>query len=248
MVSVMNPRLPLYAQLKEVWIDAIARGDLSPGDKLPSQRALAEQYQASHMTVRRAINELMHEGVIYAIAGKGIYVAKQKQDAEVEPLMGFTEYMGQRGMVSSTKVLQAEMLPASTVIARALEVEVGAPLVYLRRLRLADDLPVGIQSSYLPHDLCPGMLSRDLARESLFAILREIYHLRLMDYSVVVEAGLADEEQASLLGITSREAVPVLVDEQITYLDTGRPVEFVRSVYRGDRFRLRLVASTSHQA
>ena len=243
----MNPRLPLYAQLKEAWIDAIAKGEFRPGDKLSSQRALAEQYQASHMTVRRAINELIHEGVIYAIAGKGIYVAEQKQDAEVEPLMGFTEYMGQRGMVSSTRVLQAEILTASTVIARALEVEVGAPLVYLRRLRLADGLPVGIQSSYLPHDLCPGLLTRDLARESLFSALREEYHLRLADYSVVVEAGLADEEQAELLGISSREAMPVLVDEQITYLDTGRPIEFVRSVYRGDRFRLRLAASGCRQ-
>jgi GntR family transcriptional regulator len=243
----MNPKLPLYAQLKEAWIAAIAEGEYSPGDRLPSQRALAEKYNASHMTVRRAINELIHEGVIYAIGGKGIYVAEQKQDAAVEPLMGFTEYMGHRGMAASTRVLQAELQPASTVVSRALDVEVGTPLVYLRRLRLADDLPVGIQSSYLPHDLCPGLLARDFKQGSLFTTLREDYNLRLTHYSVVIEAGVADEEQASLLGITVRDAVPVLIDEQITYSDNGRPVEFVRSIYRGDRFRLRLATGKSHR-
>src|SRR5687767_117570 len=88
----LNEKLPLYAQLKEQIIAAIARGDLAPGDQILSQRVLGEKYRMSHMTVRRAINELLHEGVIYAIPGKGLYVTEQKQDAE-PPLRGFTEDM-----------------------------------------------------------------------------------------------------------------------------------------------------------
>ncbi len=244
----MNPQLPLYAQLKEAWIEAIAKGDLLPGDRLPTQRALAQQYHASHMTVRRAINELIHEGVIYAIAGKGIYVAEQKQDAETEPLMGFTEYMAHRGLKASTILLDAQIISASTVMARSLEVELGANLVYLRRLRLADGLPVGIQTAYLPHELCPGLLDHDLERNSLFATLRNVYHLRLTDYSFGIGAKPPDEEQVRLLGIHEPSATAVLVAEQLTFLDDGAPIEFVRSVYRGDRYRLRLAGNNLNRS
>src|SRR5436190_20552845 len=162
-----NEKLPLYAQLKEQIIAAIARRDLAPSDKIPSQRVLCEGYGMSHMTVRRAINELLHEGVIYAIPGKGLYVTEPKHDAE-PPLRGFTEDMSRRGMVASSTVLAAEIVGASTVLASALGVAVGTTLVYLRRLRLADGEPMAVQGSYLPHALCPGLLEHDLGRGSLF--------------------------------------------------------------------------------
>ena len=233
----MDSRLPLYAQLKETLIDAIARGDFESGDQLPSQRALCEQYEMSHMTVRRAINELLNEGVIYAIPGKGIYVAEQKQDAESGPLIGFAEDMARRGLVASTRVLAAEIVSASTVLAQVLDVALGAPLVYLQRLRLAGGEPMALQTSCLPHALCPGLLAHDLEEDSLFAVLREAYGLRLANSSVSVEAALADEEQAALLDATLPAAL--LITEQLTYLETGQAIEFVRSAYRSDRYRVR---------
>ena len=232
-----NEKLPLYAQLKEQIIAAIARGDLAPGDQISSQRALCEAYRISHMTVRRAISELLHEGVIYAIPGKGLYVTEPKQDAE-PPLRGFTEDMSQRGMVASSQVLAAEIVGASTVLSSALGVPIGTALVYLRRLRLADGAPMAVQGSYLPQALCPGLLEHDLGRGSLFDLLRNVYHLRLADGTTAVEAALADAEHARLLGL--RVPAPVLIVEQLTYLDSGQAIEFVRSAYRADRYRLRL--------
>jgi len=232
-----NEKLPLYAQLKEQIIAAIACADLAPGDQIPSQRLLCEKYRMSHMTVRRAINELLHEGVIYAIPGKGLYVTELKQDAE--PLLrGFTEDMTQRGMVASSTVLAAEVVGASTVLSSALGVPIGTALVYLRRLRLADGAPVAVQGSYLPQALCPGLLEHDLARGSLFDLLRNVYRLRLADGTTTVEAALADAEHAKLLGL--RVPAPLLVVEQLNYLDSGQVIEFVRSAYRADRYRLRL--------
>jgi len=232
-----NEKLPLYAQLKEQIIAAIACADLAPGDQIPSQRLLCEKYRMSHMTVRRAINELLHEGVIYAIPGKGLYVTELKQDAE--PLLrGFTEDMTQRGMVASSTVLAAEVVGASTVLSSALGVPIGTALVYLRRLRLADGAPVAVQGSYLPQALCPGLLEHDLARDSLFDLLRNVYRLRLADGTTTVEAALADAEHAKLLGL--RVPAPLLVVEQLNYLDSGQVIEFVRSAYRADRYRLRL--------
>jgi GntR family transcriptional regulator, N-acetylglucosamine utilization regulator len=232
-----NEKLPLYAQLKEQIIAAIARGDLAPGDQIPSQRVLCEDYRMSHMTVRRAISELLHEGVIYAIPGKGLYVTEPKQDAE-PPLRGFTEDMSQRGMVASSQVLAAEIVGASTVLSSALGVPIGTALVYLRRLRLADGAPMAVQGSYLPQALCPGLLEHDLGRGSLFDLLRNVYHLRLADGTTAVEAALADAEHARLLGL--RVPAPLLVVEQLNYLDNGQAIEFVRSAYRADRYRLRL--------
>jgi GntR family transcriptional regulator len=234
----MNARLPLYAQLKESLIAAIGRGDLAPGDQIPSQRILCERYGMSHMTVRRAISELFNEGVIYGIPGKGLYVTERKQDAESGPLIGFTEDMAQRGMLVSNQVLTAEIVGASTVLSSALGVEVGTSLVYLRRLRLADGVPMALQGSYLPHALCPGLLEHDLTRRSLFDLLRNEYHLHLADGRATVEAALADEEQAALLDLAL--PVPLLIVEQLTYLDSGQAIEFVRTAYRADRYRLRM--------
>jgi GntR family transcriptional regulator len=234
----MNARLPLYAQLKENLIAAIGRGDLTPGDQIPSQRVLCERYSMSHMTVRRAINELISEGVIYTIPGKGLYVTERKQDAESSPLIGFSEDMARRGMAASSQVLAAELVGASTVLASALGVEVGTPLIYLRRLRLADGEPMALQGSYLPHALCPGLLEHDLARRSLFDLLRGGYRLSLASGTTTVEAALADEEQARLLALPL--PAPLLIVEQLTYLDSGQAIEFVRTAYRADRYRLRM--------
>jgi GntR family transcriptional regulator len=191
----------------------------------------------SHMTVRRAIGELLHEGVIYAIPGKGLYVTEPKQDAE--PLLrGFTEDMTQRGMVASSQVLAAEVVGASTVLSSALGVPIGTALVYLRRLRLADGAPVAVQGSYLPQMLCPRLLEHDLGHNSLFDLLRNVYRLRLVDGTTTVEAALADAEHAKLLGL--HLPAPLLIVEQLTYLDSGQAIEFVRTAYRADRYRMRV--------
>ncbi len=237
----MNLALPLYAQLKETLITAIACGDLSPGDQIPSQRELCAQHEMSHMTVRRAISELINEGVIYSIPGKGIYVAEKKQIAEAGPLFGFTEDMALRGMEASSKVLAAEIVNASTIVAQALSVPAGTPLVYLRRLRLANGEPMALQTNYLLHALCPGLLEHDLEHSSLYAVLRNAYDLCLASGMVAVEAAHADEEQAELLELTLSAAL--LITEQTTFLDTGQSFEFVRSAYRGDRHRMQLEVS-----
>jgi GntR family transcriptional regulator len=232
----MKPVLPLYAHLKEEIMSAISAGIFEPGDRLPSQRELIDQYNTSHMTVRRAINELLQEGVIYAIPGKGLFVSEPKEVAESSPLMGFTEDMARRGMKASSKVLAAEVISASTVLACTLEVEVGTPLVYLRRLRLADGTPIAVQAAYLRHSLCPTLLQYDLENHSMYDILREQFGLKLASARMSVEAILADEEMSTLLG--TRLPAALLVTEQLTLLGNEKTLEFVRSTYRGDRYRL----------
>ena len=233
-----KPPTPLYLQVKEEIIELIQRGELAPNDQLPSQRELVATFGASHMTVRRALEELIDEGLIYAIPGKGIYVRDNKQPAESCPLMSFTEEMALRGMSASSDVLAARLVPASTVMARTLDVEPGMPLVYLRRLRLADGLPMALQTNYLKSWLCPGLLEHNLQNTSLYKILSQEYHLCPASSKGTIEAILADEEHAALLGLELPAAL--LISEQITFLENGQPMEYVRTAYRGDRYQYRI--------
>src|SRR5690606_10887842 len=107
---------------------------------------------------RRAINELIQEGTIYGRQGSGLFVAEPKRDAELGPLISFTEDMRLRGMTALSKLLDARLVSASTSLANMLGVVVGHPLVFIRRLRLADNEPMAIQSTFLPSSMVPGLL------------------------------------------------------------------------------------------
>ena len=229
---------PVHTRLKEALIAAITTGTYPPGGQLPSQRELCAYYAASHMTVRRAIDELLHEGVITSIPGRGLFAAQPREQAEISPLQSFSADMAARGLRPSSSILDATITNASTVIATVLGLAPGAPVVSLRRLRKANSQPIAIQTAYLPAAYCPGLLEQDLANGSLFNLLRERYHLRFGASSSTVTCALADDDTAGLLGLALPAAV--LLTEQRTLLDDGRPIEYVRSAYRGDRYEIRL--------
>lgn len=230
-------KLPLYAKLKESILQEIAGGRLQPGNRLPSQRELCRNFEMSHMTVRRAISELIHEGVIYTVPGKGLYVAQSRRVTESGPLASFTDDMRVRGLQATSRVIMANLEGASVIQARALGVEPGTLLAHLYRLRLADGKPISLQSVYLVHSLCPGILAHDFETSSLYNILRTIYHHNLFRSVTTMGAVLADREQAELLGVEQPAAL--LVIEQVTYLEDDQPIESVSSAYLGGRYLMR---------
>jgi GntR family transcriptional regulator len=123
-----------------------------------------------------------------------------------------------------------------------LKVEVGVPLASLERLLLANDTPVALIVSYLPHNLCPGILEHDLAKGSLFTTLRQVYGLQLSGAVSIVQAVLASKEQARLLQIPRPAAL--LSREQQTHLKDGTIIEFSRSFLRGDNYHMRIQEGT----
>ena len=234
----MNKALPLHAQLKEMIISEIAEGTLEPGDQLPTQKELGVQHRMSHMTVRRALDELIKEGVIRSVRGKGLYVSRPTLATDSGSLLGFDEQIYRLGMIPSKRVLCAEIISASTMLAQMLNVEVGVPLASIERLLLANDTPVAIIVSYLPHSLCPGLLNHDFAKGSLFSTLRQVYGLQLSGAESIIRAVLANKEQAGLLQINRPSGL--LLREQVTYLKDGTIIEFSRSYLRGDNYHMRL--------
>ena len=228
--------IPLHTQLTSLLRDRIATGVLPPNSRLPSERALCDQHGVSRITVRKALSELAHEGLVYATVGKGTFVADTTLDEELQPLSSFSDDIRRRGMMPSSRVLEGSIVHADDVQADLLHVPRGAETVMLRRLRLADGLPVAIQITHLPHHLCPGLLDCDLTSRSLFDVLRAEFGLVLTQAATVIEAALADEEQARLLNLQFPAAV--LISEQTTYLDNGQVIEHARSIFRADRYKL----------
>lgn len=229
----METSEPLYVQLKETIIQDIKTGTLRPGDRLPSQREMCQMFHVSHMTIRRVIVELVNEGVIYAIPGKGLYVHEHKNYAETS-MLGFTREMTARGFKTTSQILEKGLLYASTVIASALNITTGSELVFLKRLRFINGEPISLQHSYLVHRHCLGILDLIDENASLFSILQEVYRLPLVNITTTVEATLAHKNQANLLNLKLPAAL--LMIEQINGLDLKQPLEYTRLAYRGDKY------------
>jgi GntR family transcriptional regulator len=223
-------------QLTGLLCRQIDSGQLPPHAQLPSERDLCQQYGVSRTTVRKALAQLLYKGRIYTSVGKGTYVAAQTLHEELQPLSSFTDDVRRRGMRAGTRILEAEIVPASDALAARLQVPQGAEVVRLYRLRLADDMPIALQRTHLPHHLCPDILQHDLSSRSLFELLRTEYHLHMAGADTDIEAVLARPEEARLLQLSDPAAV--LISEQTTYLDTDAVIELTRSVFRGDRYKL----------
>jgi GntR family transcriptional regulator len=228
--------VPLYFQIRQSLLDRIRSEELKPGDAVPSEQAISAQFGVSRMTVRQALKSLADLGVIYSRRGKGTFVAGNKLEKSFRQVLSFTEEMAARGASASSRVLKLRVEGADESTSDALGVPVGEKLFSLRRLRLADSVPMGIEWSRVPLRLCPDLHKTFQPKGSLYQVLSQRYGIRVAVTDEVAEAGVADAEQARLLQIPRRS--PVLLFSRISYVESGRAVEYVVSVYRGDRYKI----------
>jgi len=227
--------LPRYYQLREVLRERILGGQWSADDRLPSERELSEQYGLSRMMVRQSVTELVKEGLLYREQGKGTFVARPKITQQLLRLTGFTEDIKARSQKPATKVLSAEMWPADPNVAERLRIKEGQLIFRLRRLRLADNEPLAVEMSLVNFIGCEKLLEEDLEQNSLYRLLETKYGLPPSEAEQELEAGLAREEEASLLKI--EVGGPVLLTRRVTYTERSLPIEYAKSVYRGDKYK-----------
>ena len=231
---------PLYIQLKEYLQMQIQTGEYAVDARLPSERELAKLHHVSRMTARQALQALAQEGFTYTRVGKGTFVNAPRIDQELHALTSFSEDMQGRGMSASSRVLKASSQAADRDTANHLRIEPGTEVVVLRRVRLADGEPLALETAHLPHHLCPDILSKhDFSTESLYAVLRSIYGWVLVWADQLIQARLPGEAECDVLAIGAQ--MPVLAITRVTFAEGDRPVEFVRSVYRGDQYQLHAV-------
>lgn len=228
---------PLYIQLKDSLVADIRAGHYRAHQRLPSERELSERFQVSRMTARQALLQLARDGAIYTRVGKGTFVAEPKIDQQLRALTGFTADVQARGGRPGSRVLEARVIPAPPEIAAALRLAPEAEVIKLARVRLADGLPLAIETAYLPFALCPNLLQHDFATASLYRVLEDEYGLQLVGAEQTIEASLAEPRELELLALIPPAAV--LRIQRLTFTGDGVPVEFVQSTYRGDRYKFR---------
>lgn len=228
--------LPLYYQIRESILADIRSGRLKPNDPLPSEQQLSAQLGVSRMTARQALQSLCMLGVAYRYRGKGTFVSGVKFEMNFRQVRSFTEEMSALGMSVSSKVLSLDVVRASSEIAEALRLAPGSEIVRLRRLRIGDGVPMAIELCHLAHHLCPGFAEYFSPGDSLYEVLAKRYGIRIKFSDETVEASRTLAEDARLLGIS--RGSPIFLFTRVSYSESGQPVEYVKSRYRSDRYKI----------
>lgn len=230
---VPAPREPKSYRLKQHLLSFVEA--FPPGTAVPAERALAAEFGTSRTTVRQAISELVVEGRLERVHGSGTFVARPKL---VQPLQltSYTEDMRAQGFAPSSQLLAIRTEPADDTVAERLGLAAGGRVVVIERLRLADGEPMGIETSHVDARRCPG-LRRSLERHgSLYAALAADYGIEPGSAEQTIETAVASPEEAAQLG--TEPGLPMLLLYRHTWDTAGQPFEWVRAVYRGDRYKL----------
>ena len=208
---------------------------LTIGEAIPSERQLSVDFGVSRLTVRAALDELVREGHLVRRRGSGTFVSEPKIAQELT-MTSFTEDMRRRGMKPSSRTIELKVVPAGARLGRFLKVSPSEPTLVAQRLRLADGETMAIETLHVAASLVPGLTARDLEEHSFYDLLRDRYGVVVASGFQRIEATVTNEEESSALGVPLHS--PAFLFERTTRSERGTVVEFVRSVYRGDRYVL----------
>jgi GntR family transcriptional regulator len=229
--------IPLYHQIQQRLMDQIESGKLKPGEPLPSIHRIAAQMGVSQMTVRQAVKSLCNMGVIYSRQGKGTFISGIKMmERDFRQVLSFSEEMKARGAKPHSELLSLNIQMPSQETREALALGENDKVFCLRRVRFADSLPMGIESSCLPVHLCPDLLETYDPSTSLYQVLTEKYGILVTVTDEVIEVGKASAEDVRYLQLAPKS--PIFLFTRVSYLENGMPAEHAKSSYRGDRYRI----------
>lgn len=238
---------PLYLSIATSLEAEIDSGALKAGQKIESERVLAERLGVSRMTARHALRHLSSKGLIETRTGQGTFVGSPRVEQRLEALTGFTESMARQGRRVSSIVVSAETGAPDEVCAAALGLSRRAEVHRMMRVRLVDGEPVALETTEIVAEGTPGLLEQaDFSRVSLYDILRARYRLTPTRAEQTLTAGLADRQAARTLQLDPGSAVLMLT--RLTRDQNDRAFEFVRSVYRGDFFVMKVSLSLGASA
>jgi GntR family transcriptional regulator len=209
--------------------------ELQVGDALPSERRLATDLGVSRPTLRAVIDELVREGLLLRRHGSGTYVAEPKIALPLT-MTSFSEDMTRRGMRPGSRVVSFELTAAGAKLGQRLQISPVDEVWVITRLRLADDETMAIEWLHAPRALLGDLRREELSDHSYYELLRERRGIVIASGVQTIEPTVTSPEEAQLLGVPVHS--PAFLFERTTQSDAGEVVEFVRSVYRGDRYRL----------
>lgn len=224
---------PQYRQIEQALRERISR--LLPGARLPSDAELCAEFGVSRMTARNAMQQLAEDGLITRSPGRGSFVAEPPAHRRANRLMTFTREMRRAGRVPSSQVLDRVVRSATPAEADSLGIAAGDPVVYLRRLRLADKEPMALEATVLDGACADAVMTADLARGSLHETLGRA-GIVLRRGNSTIGAAAATPEDARLLAVATGD--PLLVERRVIADGHGRRIEATESRYPADRYGL----------
>ncbi|MFF9209912.1 MULTISPECIES: GntR family transcriptional regulator [unclassified Streptomyces] len=225
-------RVPKYYRIKKRLLEMTdAR---PPGASMPPERLLAVEFRTSRTTIRKALQELVGEGRLDRVQGKGTFVARPKVYRTLD-LTSYTEDMEAQGLRPASQTLEIGYVTADAQLAGLLGLVAGDRVLRVERLRLASGEPMAIEATHLPDRRFPGLRANLAKYTSLYTALAEQYGVRLAEADETIETSLATPREAGLLG--TDVGLPMLLLSRHSRDAEGRPVEWVRSVYRGSRYK-----------
>lgn len=228
--------IPYYIQLIDILKEKVQSGAWAPGDQIPGEQDLCELYKVSRTVVRQALRELELEGVITRRKGKGTFIALPKiSEGLVQKLTGFYQDMVERGLKPVTRVLHQSVGPASEKVAGFLNINPADQVIDILRLRFINDEPIQMVTTYIPFEICPALATVDLTNRSLYEFLEKECGIFIAKGRRYLEAVLANDIEAELLGIA--RGSPLLMLDSISFSESDRPIEYYHALHRGDRSR-----------
>lgn len=234
----MEPRVPKYYLLKNIIIDKIDNEEFTSGQLIPSERELMEIYQVSRITVRKAIDELVNEGYLYKIQGKGTYVKEDCGGSDLISITSCTEDVIRLGMTPSKRVMLFQLKKADAKRAKVLELTKDDNVYQLGRILYADQEPLNYTITYLPEKIFPELDHFSFDQDSLYATIQEKYDVKITKARRTMEAVLARDDIAEYLDI--EEGSPIILFRCVTSgIVNGKeiPIECFKCYYRTDKFK-----------
>jgi GntR family transcriptional regulator len=231
----MSDKILKYLSIKNKIIEKIDNEEYEVGSLIPSERELMDIFQMSRITVRKAIDDLVNEGYLYRVQGKGTYVKNVDVRHDLFSITSCTEDIKARGMTASNRVILSEPVSADKNTAKKLRINENEPVLKLKRVFFANDVPINLTTTYLPLTIFPGLEKHDFSKESLYAVIENKYGIKITHAVRTLEAILADSESAELLKI--KQGQPLILFSCVTYGEVygkEKIIEAFKCLYRSD--------------
>lgn len=233
----MANNVPVYIQIHDQIKTEIEKGKWKIGDRLPSERELSVQFNVSRMTLRQAIQTLADEGILERKIGSGTYVARKKVQEKMSGTTSFTEIMLSQNRKPSSKTISYFVAKPSSSEMEKLHLGEEDSIVRMERIRYADDVPICFEVASLPLDIVGEYSKQEISR-SLYQTLESKGGLKIGHANQTISAMVASERIAEYLDV--KKGAAILRLRQVSYLEDGRPFEYVRTQYVGNRFEFYL--------
>ena len=226
----------LHIQLKSIIKEMIESGELKEGDVLLPEREICKEQEISRMTVNKAINSLVSEGVLYRKQGKGTFVSQKKKKYQFNNVKGFTEVMKSRGIDIRTDIVKFEILNPDEIIMEKLGISDKRENVYkIKRIRYIENNPFGYEIAYIPEKVCGGMTKGMLDDNSLYKILENEYGYKVARVEQIIDPIQVDAKVSEKLHCEKgRLALSI---QRTSYTEDDKIIEYTVTIIRSDKYQ-----------